>query len=77
MQVATKDDQQPGLRHPGNATYETRDNTLRIQCAGETQLVVSVVKGENKNALKIKEWWNGVPPAWLVDGVLKLGFTTT
>ncbi|KAF8609435.1 Formyltransferase [Ceratobasidium sp. AG-I] len=76
MQVAPKNDRQSGLQHPGDAIYEARDNTLRIRCAGESQLVVSVVKGEGKNALRIKEWWNGVPSAWLVDGVLKLGLTT-
>lgn len=73
MHVASKGDRRPGLLYAGDAVYEPKDNTLRIQCAGEAQLVVSAVKGENKNALKIKEWWNGIPSAWLEDGLLKLG----
>lgn len=75
MHVAPQEDWQPALQHPGDAVYEAKDNILRIKCAHETQLIVSVVKGENKNALKIKEWWNGIPPAWLEDGLLKLGLT--
>ncbi|KAG9089933.1 Methionyl-tRNA formyltransferase [Ceratobasidium sp. UAMH 11750] len=73
MRVACEDIQRPALVHPGDASYEPSDNTLRIRCANRTQLAVSTLKSENKNALKIKEWWNGVPPQWLNGGVLKLG----
>lgn len=75
MRVAPKEDRRLGLHNPGDAVYEPKGNTLRIQCAGETQLLASVVKGENKNALKIKEWWNGIPLSWLENGIVKLGLT--
>ncbi|QRV91116.1 methionyl-tRNA formyltransferase [Ceratobasidium sp. AG-Ba] len=73
ISVASESAQVPSLRVPGDATYEPSNNSLRIKCANQTQLIVSVVKGENKSAVKVKEWWNGVPSVWLKDGVLKLG----
>ncbi|KAG9124336.1 Methionyl-tRNA formyltransferase [Ceratobasidium sp. 392] len=75
MHVAPENAQTSILCRPGDATYEPSGHTLRIQCANQTQLLVSIVKSENKNALKVKEWWNGIPPAWLNNGVLKLGST--
>jgi methionyl-tRNA formyltransferase len=76
MRVAAENNLRPGLLYPGDAVYEPSDNTLRVQCANKTQLVVSIVKTENKNALKVKEWWNGIPPVWLNGGVLNLGSTS-
>ncbi|KAG9101167.1 Methionyl-tRNA formyltransferase [Ceratobasidium sp. 370] len=76
MHVIPEDTQTSALVYPGDATYEPSDNTLRVRCANQTQLAVSTLKSQNKNTLKIKEWWNGVPPQWLNDGVLKLGFDT-
>ncbi|KAG8775554.1 hypothetical protein FRC12_001414, partial [Ceratobasidium sp. 428] len=73
LEMRIEPDRMSELRFPGDAIYEPRDNSLRVECANQTQLVVSIVKSENKNALKIKEWWNGIPSKWLDNGVLKLG----
>ncbi|KAG8686755.1 Methionyl-tRNA formyltransferase [Ceratobasidium sp. 395] len=73
LEMRIEPDRMSELRFPGDAIYEPCDNFLRVECANQTQLVVSIVKSENKNALKIKEWWNGIPAKWLDNGVLKLG----
>ncbi|CAE7225472.1 unnamed protein product [Rhizoctonia solani] len=73
MRPAVESEKKPVLNMPGQTLFEPSDNTLRIYCAEGTQLVVSRLKTENKNALKAKEWWNGVPSIWLKDGLLHLG----
>jgi methionyl-tRNA formyltransferase len=76
MYPASESERNTELQVPGEALFEPSDNKLRICCAHGTQLIVSYLKTENKNALKAKEWWNGVPPIWLDRGLLKLGLVS-
>ncbi|KEP53681.1 putative methionyl-tRNA formyltransferase [Rhizoctonia solani 123E] len=73
MRPAAEQEKRSELNIPGEMLFEPSDNTLRICCAEGTQLVVSRLKTENKNSAKAKEWWNGIPPIWLKNGLLRLG----
>ena len=63
----------PILTNPGDSIYDRRSRTLIIRCANDTFISVPTVKQQDRNLLAAKEWWNGVNPTWLENGVLKLG----
>ncbi|KDQ07317.1 hypothetical protein BOTBODRAFT_180832 [Botryobasidium botryosum FD-172 SS1] len=60
------------LTSPGDAIFSPEDRAIVARCANNTDVHVRLLQRGNRGSLVAKEWWNGMRPEWLKDGVLKL-----
>ncbi|KAF8498844.1 Formyltransferase [Gautieria morchelliformis] len=60
------------LHHPGDAIYDHSSRSIVVRCAEQTEISVTLLQQENKRVLKAKDFWNGVRPEGLKDGILEL-----
>ncbi|EKM57977.1 uncharacterized protein PHACADRAFT_139485 [Phanerochaete carnosa HHB-10118-sp] len=56
------------LAEPGMGWYDPRTDALAIRCAGETLLVVSELKKQDRTLIPAKAWWNGIRPGMTAEG---------
>ena len=61
------------LNEPGDATFDPLTSNIAIRCANDSYVLLPSVKQQDRKLLAAKEWWNGVRPEWLNNGVLRLG----
>ncbi|KAI0697051.1 Formyltransferase [Cytidiella melzeri] len=57
----------------GLAIYEPHGKALLIRCAFDTVLSVRMVQQQDKKALNVKAWWNGVRPEMRHDSSMEDG----
>ncbi|CDO77078.1 hypothetical protein BN946_scf184473.g22 [Trametes cinnabarina] len=55
----------------GTALYHPPTDSLVVRCAERTFLSVPMVRQQDRNLLKAKEWWNGVKPEMRLCEVLQ------
>ncbi|KAF8583278.1 Formyltransferase [Ramaria rubella] len=60
------------LAQPGDAVYDHFTQSIIIRCAGQTEISVTLLQQENKRVLRAHDFWNGIRPEGLQDGILKL-----
>ncbi|GJJ14894.1 hypothetical protein Clacol_009164 [Clathrus columnatus] len=61
------------LSEPGDAIFDLTSQSIIIQCANKTQVSVTHLQQENKRVLSALDFWNGIRPEGLHNGILKLG----
>lgn len=60
------------LKLPGDAIYDHPSRSVIVRCAGQTEICVMRLQQENKRVLGAKDFWNGIRPDGLKDGILRL-----
>ena len=60
------------LERPGDAIYDHPSRSVVVRCAGQTEISVKLLQQENKRVLGAKDFWNGVRPEGLTNGILRL-----
>jgi methionyl-tRNA formyltransferase len=60
------------LELPGDAIYDHSSRSIIVRCAGQTEIYVTRLQQENKRVLGAKDFWNGIRPEGLKNGILRL-----
>lgn len=60
------------LLGPGDAIFDASSQAIIIRCANDTEVSVTHLQQENKRVLAALDFWNGVRPDGLHNGILKL-----
>lgn len=61
---------QPTLSDPGDATFDPSSQAIIIRCANDTEISVTHLQQENKRVLGALDFWNGVRPDGLHNGII-------
>ena len=65
------------LERPGDAIYDHPSSSVVVRCAGQTEISVRLLQQENRRVLGAKDFWNGVRPEGLKNGILRLYSSST
>lgn len=61
---------QPELLDPGDAIFDPSSQAIIVRCANDTEISVTHLQQENKRVLGALDFWNGVRPDGLHNGII-------